>query len=115
MWGAFEHRMLTAIAHVGDSMAEDQAPTLWGMFVRPEWRRQSIGSSLLDMVIRTCRASEQTSTAIRLYVASDNVAAISMYRRSGFMAVPQDGSEDEHTTVMVFTPRRESTAKRHSR
>jgi GNAT superfamily N-acetyltransferase len=58
------------------------APTLVGMFVDGAARRRGVGVALVERIARWAR--ERGETRLVLWVASDNKAAIALYRRCGF-------------------------------
>lgn len=103
VWGAFAGDNIVGVAHVGHAVQVDQPGTLWGMFVRPDYRRQGIASALL--------ASIQTATTSRLqlFVEPGNGPAVTLYLRHGFEIVERN----ETTIVMASTvTARGSTATR---
>lgn len=55
---------------------------IFAIIVNPAWRRSGWGGALLDGFVRLCRALG--NDVIHLEVATDNSAALSLYRRHGF-------------------------------
>lgn len=56
--------------------------TIWGMFVRPAWRGQGIGSRLLQANVKW--AQDNGVRIVRLAVVAGNAAAIRCYVENGF-------------------------------
>ncbi|MGE0725436.1 MAG: N-acetyltransferase family protein [Alphaproteobacteria bacterium] len=57
--------------------------TLWGMYVRPEARRQGIAGRLIDAVLDHARGRVES---VHLKVAGSNSGARRLYERKGFAA-----------------------------
>jgi GNAT superfamily N-acetyltransferase len=66
----------------GSSPKTRHVAMIWGMYVRPEWRRQRLSEALLA----TCIDAARTAGMIRvkLAVVATNEPAIRCYRQSGF-------------------------------
>jgi ribosomal protein S18 acetylase RimI-like enzyme len=81
-------RKLTVLVAMHDSIAVGNATAqrdgaeviLYGLYVHPDWKRQGVGSALLEAVI----AEHPSAKAIRLEVLKDNTAAIDWYKARGF-------------------------------
>jgi GNAT superfamily N-acetyltransferase len=58
---------------------------LWGMYVRPAYRRTGCGSALVDAAIEHARSVEGVA-AIALGVTTAASAARALYERKGFVA-----------------------------
>ena len=58
---------------------------IWGVFVRPRWRRTGLGCRLVGTALDWCKRKDGL-TVIRLTVESNNTAAIRCYERCGFLA-----------------------------
>jgi GNAT superfamily N-acetyltransferase len=56
---------------------------VWGMYVRPQWRRQGLGRALLDAAIGHARTLPGLS-AVHLSVSGAAPAALSLYAQTGF-------------------------------
>lgn len=56
--------------------------TIWGVYIRPEWR----GRGILDRLMEACSgwAAKRNVEMLKLAVVSTNVAAINGYLRAGF-------------------------------
>jgi ribosomal protein S18 acetylase RimI-like enzyme len=54
---------------------------VWGFYVRPEMRRQGVGSALIAALIEAAHVAVEQLT---LTVVQENKAAISLYERFGF-------------------------------
>ncbi|MGH6813114.1 MAG: GNAT family N-acetyltransferase [Methylocella sp.] len=54
---------------------------VWGMYVRPDARRQGVGTALIEALLQSTREIVEHLT---LRVAQGNVAAIALYRNFGF-------------------------------
>lgn len=87
-------------------MAADEAEILT-IAVDRRWRRRGIGRQLMDAVLRHLHAEGIVS--LFLEVSENNVAALSLYRRLGFMPVGQrpgyyevPGYERENAIVMRY-------------
>ena len=57
--------------------------TIWGMYVRPAWRSQGLGSRLLQANVEW--AQENGVRMVRLAVVAGNTAAIRCYAENGFV------------------------------
>lgn len=85
---------LIFVAHARDRLAgmagvaRERTPKLrhsgfiWGVYVRPNYRRQNIGGRLSEACLQW--AQEQGMAIVRLEVNSVNVAAIRLYAACGF-------------------------------
>jgi ribosomal protein S18 acetylase RimI-like enzyme len=56
--------------------------TIWGVYVRPDYRRQGIGGGLMAACVGWAR--QRGVEVVKLGVTSTNVAAIRLYAASGF-------------------------------
>jgi len=83
VFGAFRSMELLGIAgfvrHKGEK--EAHKGLLWGMYVRPDARKDGVGRRLMEAVIEFAR---QRVEVIHLAVVSDSVAARRLYARLGF-------------------------------
>jgi ribosomal protein S18 acetylase RimI-like enzyme len=70
----FSHESRPKRAHVG---------SLWSMYVLPEFRRQGVGSALLDSALSHARQLSVVRQII-LTVTANNLAASSLYKSRGF-------------------------------
>lgn len=68
--------------------------------VHPSYRRQSIGTQLMDAVEAVAR--ERGLKALVLLVRPDNEAAIAMYRKRGYEVVPREERTDEATVYELM-------------
>lgn len=83
------------IAHVGDTPAgcvalrplDDGSCEMKRLFVRPEFRKLSIGKMLAEAIIQ--KAKELGYPAMKLDTISELRPALSLYRKLGFMEIPQ--------------------------
>jgi ribosomal protein S18 acetylase RimI-like enzyme len=66
----------------GENEAVKRYFTLRGIGVLPAHQKRGIGTALLQHALEYCR--QQMASVVTLEVAPDNVAAISLYRKSGF-------------------------------
>lgn len=72
MSGIFR-RVLTKMQHTA---------SIWGMYVRPEWRGQGLGEQLLEANLAWARVHDVR--IVRLAVVADNGPAIRCYLKQGF-------------------------------
>lgn len=86
VFGAFDHgRQLVGIL----GFSRENRPKrrhvgfIWGMYVLPEFRRQSIGSGLLDTALSHARRPGGERQLV-LAVTSNNLSASALYRSRGF-------------------------------
>ena len=70
------------VGMTGCFVEPDHPPTIWGMWVAPEVRRQGIGGRLLDAALSW--AADEGANRVRLSVAEGNTEATELYRRAGF-------------------------------
>ncbi len=63
------------------------------LIVKPEARRQGIGSALIDRVLQEVRALGYSEASIG--VDKDNAAALALYRKKGFTTVLFDGEDED--------------------
>jgi GNAT superfamily N-acetyltransferase len=66
----------------GSSPKTRHVAMIWGMYVRPEWRRRRLSEALLAACIDAARTAGMIR--VRLAVVATNEAAIRCYRQSGF-------------------------------
>ena len=64
------------------------------VYVDPAWRRKGVYRRLHDTVVEIAKADKKTC-GIRLYVARDNCAAQTVYRRVGLAPSMYDIYEDD--------------------
>jgi ribosomal protein S18 acetylase RimI-like enzyme len=55
--------------------------TLWGMYVRPDARRQGLAAALVEAAVAAARGRVEE---VRLAVVATNAAALALYRAAGF-------------------------------
>jgi ribosomal protein S18 acetylase RimI-like enzyme len=72
---------MTGIARGGSPKTRHSA-TVWGVYVRPEWRGLHIAEALIHACFRWAR--ERKILAARLGVTATNTSAIRCYERCGF-------------------------------
>jgi RimJ/RimL family protein N-acetyltransferase len=72
---------MTGIARGGSPKTRHSA-TVWGVYVRPEWRGLHIAEELIKACLTWARAGK--IVAARLGVAAANASAIRCYERCGF-------------------------------
>jgi len=72
----------TTVGFVLGQLAADEAEIL-SLGVLPEWQRKGIGQRLVEGVARAAQRAE--AKRLFLEVAADNDAALSLYRRTGFL------------------------------
>jgi ribosomal protein S18 acetylase RimI-like enzyme len=72
---------MTGIARGGSPKTRHSA-TIWGVYVRPEWRGLHIAETLIDACFRWAR--DRKIVGARLGVTTTNTSAIRCYERCGF-------------------------------
>jgi ribosomal protein S18 acetylase RimI-like enzyme len=72
---------MTGIARGGSPKTRHSA-TVWGVYIRPEWRGLHIAEALIQACITWARGKE--IVAARLGVTATNTSAIRCYERCGF-------------------------------
>ncbi len=92
--GAFIDDEMIGIVGYGKGMKKNTG-TLFGLYVAPSYRRQSIGRQLCQRLFE-----RHPGVSIRLEVLRANLEAIELYRQLGFLAA-EDGAE---TLVMIRPP-----------
>lgn len=84
MWFAVQNSNLIGMATIvrGSSKKSVHTANIYGIYVKPEWRRNHIAQRL----VRTCLnwAVENGIIVVKLAVVSDNRSAIRCYERCGF-------------------------------
>ncbi len=88
---------MTGIAR-GYSPKTEHSATIWGVYVRPEWRGQQVATALLEACLEW--AHRHGVRVVKLAVITTNAAAIRLYLRSGFQVygVEPDALEYEEKT-----------------
>lgn len=92
--------LVSLVQEPGSPEDDRHVVALW---VAPEVRRQGIGWSLLDAVVRAGAADG--ATTVSLWVADDNASAIDLYVRAGFtrtgerQVLPRDPDRTEERYV----------------
>jgi ribosomal protein S18 acetylase RimI-like enzyme len=83
VFGAFEGDALSGVAGFAVQAGPKHAHKglLWGMYVRPDFRRSGIGRRLVERVVDHARGRVEL---IQLVVLSDNLVARRLYRGLGF-------------------------------
>ncbi|WP_145394463.1 GNAT family N-acetyltransferase [Pantoea sp. SJZ147] len=92
-----ENRMLAGIDDQGQTagivgvrfnpgVKQRHVATLWGMYVRPEWR----GSGLAKALLTTAIAEARECRSLKLAVSATNIAAARLYRSAGFQTYATD-------------------------
>ncbi len=76
--------------------SEGQSFRIWGMWVAPEFRKQGLGSRLLEHLVAWARAVRPTA-AVKLEVNPSQGAAAHLYESRGFVATGR-------TTPLGHTP-----------
>lgn len=61
---------------------EDRHAGIYANALVPEWRGKGVGSQLMDATLKACRGKFEV---LYLTVVADNVPAIAMYRKHGFV------------------------------
>ncbi len=90
------------------AFVEDCAPVVVSMWVQPEHRRTGVAADLLRTVGRWAR--ERGHSTLRLWVVSDNRAAIALYERERFrrtggtQPMPRDHSVVELEMITELSP-----------
>ena len=67
----------------GNSPATQHAATVWGVYVRGEWRGVRIAEQLINECVAWAKANGVSS--LRLGVVTTNTSAVRCYRRCGFV------------------------------
>jgi len=95
IFGIFDDGQLIAIAGLrreAIAVVHDKA-SLWGVYVAPQARGQGLGRQLVQAaIVHACTIPELAT--VRLAVAQDNQAALTLYLACGFVldgGAPQDG------------------------
>jgi len=65
-----------------------------------DFRGLNVGSTMMDMLIRTLR-NERNTSAFRFITVDAYLSAVSFYERNGFLHLTKK-DEDEHTRLMYF-------------
>jgi RimJ/RimL family protein N-acetyltransferase len=82
--GAFDKNLIGSVGLYRDRHLKfSHKAHLWGMYVLPSYRRQGVGSELLDAVLRYARALPGVSW-VHLCVTSAAPQAQRLYERAGF-------------------------------
>jgi len=68
---------------IGTPFAKTRHDVQLGMSVRAEWRRQGVGSALLEVAVEECRRS-RVVRRLSLTVFETNRAAVALYESAGF-------------------------------
>ena len=101
IFGAFSDQLVGAAGMYRDRHAKGSHKAhLWGMYVRPAYRRQGHATGLIDAVIRHARAIPGVSW-LHLAVSSAAPEALRLYERAGFQiwGVEPDALRHEGQTV----------------
>jgi ribosomal protein S18 acetylase RimI-like enzyme len=88
-----------AVGLVGDAVSPTQEYNLIAMWVQPKYRGNGIAGRLVD-AIKT-RAIERGHQRVVLSVSPDNARAASLYRRHGFVFLPECEALASHPGVNV--------------
>ena len=109
IYGAFTKDELIGCAgfYSLNSVKTKHKGVLWGIYVKPEYRRKGIADSLIDVVINHAK-----SHAIQLHLTcvTTNLDAITLYQKKGFRIYGtepralkiHDKYFDEHLMVLEF-------------
>jgi len=84
--GAFDGSNLAGVVGLSFKQQEKvrHKATLFGMYVRPQWRSQSIGRQLVQSALT--RVQERPSIkVVQLTVTESNAPAVSLYESCGFL------------------------------
>lgn len=86
VFGAFDANELVGVAGLSFQTREKirHKCSVFGMVVRPPHRRLQLGDGLLCEVLATARR-RQGVTLVQLTVTEDNLAAVALYERHGFV------------------------------
>ena len=108
IFGAFTQSKLIGLAGMQrESMTKlSHKAYLWGMYVTPEFRRRGVGALLLEQALPYAWQSLGV-VQVNLGVHAENVGAIALYRRLGFVLwgtevgalVVAGKAQDEHHMV----------------
>jgi len=87
IFGAFERECLIGIVGIYQEKAVKVAHkcTVWGMYVKVEYRKQGVGKRLLEMAIDHAE-QKMHGSVINLSVESNNLTAMGLYEAHGFKA-----------------------------
>lgn len=85
IFGAFGPDGLVGLAGVKreEREAVRHVATLWGVFVRPAWRRRGVGGALVQAALDAARAFEGAEQ-VRLMAPATAVEALSVFAAQGF-------------------------------
>lgn len=105
--GAFRDGRCLGIA-LAEAQPWNRVLNVWELHVDPACRRQGIGRSLLDELVRRARAAGLRALAVE--TQNTNVAAIRFYRRTGFSIEGIDlsfytNNDIEDGEVVIFMKR----------
>jgi ribosomal protein S18 acetylase RimI-like enzyme len=83
VFAAYDDQTIIGIArlHGHDASKETHKASIMGVFTKPDYRGQGVGSRLLRTLIDTAKTSFER---LVLTVDAENAAAISLYKRLGF-------------------------------
>ncbi len=90
------------------AFVEDGAPVVVSMWVEPDHRGRRVGAELLRAIAAWAR--QRDHSRLRLWVVSDNRAAIALYEREGFrrtggtQPMPRDHSVVELEMITKLSP-----------
>ena len=87
MVGAFDGANLIGVAGFSQAHKEKtkHKSYLWGVFVKEEYRGKHVATHILNKLVNFASENLEISQ-IQLTVGSENIAAISLYRKIGFNA-----------------------------
>ena len=66
----------------GESPKTRHSATIWGVYVRPEWRGLRIADSLIEACIGWAKSND--ANIVKLGVTSASTSAVRCYQRCGF-------------------------------
>jgi len=71
---------------IGNKIKTKHIATIFGVYVKKEYRNQSIGKKLIESVLNIIQENKNVSK-IKLTVSPEQIAAVKLYEKYGFAVV----------------------------